>query len=282
MWTYVFFLSGWVAGLIFGGRSERKAAFVSLLLFAVFLVEVSVYLFVPIHWPATVPVYSEVLMGPIYAFGAIVGYSAFFATVWHNLTESFSNVTATSSLSSGENARRTAPLRGFIAAVPVLSGIAFVPALGAWYVTDEIYAHTYTPNLVNTLTEPWPETDELDKYLGDNIGLRSTNQFRGMTLLNNSGFNYEDLLVLASLWGRFVPFLNMYGTFYMPGLYYFMSHFSPPEVTVAQSSSETTAPSLGWWTSRISRRSFEENPARVGSSLCSSVSARRRRDAPAR
>jgi hypothetical protein len=69
-----------------------------------------------------------------------------------------------------------------------------------------------------------------------------------MTLLNNSGFNYEDLLVLASLWGRFVPFLNMYGTFYMPGIYYFMSHFSPPEVTVAQSSSETTAPSLGWWT----------------------------------
>ena len=202
LWTYVFFLSGWVAGLIFGGRSERKAAFVSLLLFAVFLVEVSTYLFVPVHWPATVPVYYEVLMGPIYAFGAMVGYSAFFATVWHNLTEPFSNVTATSSLSSGENARRTAPLRGFIAAVPVLSGIAFVPALGAWYVTDEIYAHTYTSNLINTPTEPWPETDELDKYLEDNIGLKSTSQFRGMTLLDYM-FSYETSLVLASLWARF-------------------------------------------------------------------------------
>jgi hypothetical protein len=249
LWTYVFFLSGWVAGLIFGGRSERKAAFVSLLLFAVFLVEASIYLFVPIHWPATLPVYYEVLMGPIYAFGAIVGYSAFFATVWHNLTESFSTVTATSSLSSGENARRTAPLRGFIVAVPVLSGIAFVPALGAWYVTDEIYAHTYTPNLINTLTESWPETDELDKYLGDNIGLKSTNQFRGMTLLN-SIFSYETSLVVASLWGRFVPFLNMYSDFYMPGLYYFISHFSPPEATVAKSSSETMEPRRAWWTYR--------------------------------
>ena len=247
LWTYVFFLSGWVAGLIFGGRSERKAAFVSLLLFAVFLVEVSTYLFVPVHWPATVPVYYEVLMGPIYAFGAMVGYSAFFATVWHNLTEPFSNVTATSSLSSGENARRIAPLRGLIAAVPVLSGIAFVPALGAWYVTDEIYAHTYTPNLINALTEPWPETDELDKYLGDNIGVRSTNQFRGMTLLNTI-FSYETSLVVASLWGRFVPFLNMYSTFYMPRLYYFITHFTPPEVTVAQSSSETVAPSRALWT----------------------------------
>ena len=258
------------AGLIFGGRSERKAAFVSLLLFAVFLLEVSAYLFVPIHWPATVPVYSEVLMGPIYAFGAIVGYSAFFA---YRLAQpdgvSFSNVTATSSLSSGENARHIAPLRGFIAAVPVLSGIAFVPALGAWYVTDEIYAHTYTPNLINALTEPWPETDELDKYLGDNIGVRSTNQFRGMTLLN-SIFSYETSLVVASLWGRFVPFLNMYSTFYMPGLYYFITHFSPG-VTVAQSSSETMAPSRALWTYGPSRRSFEENPARVGSSLCSLV-----------
>ena len=117
--------------------------------------------------------------------------------------------------------------------------------------TDEIYAHTYTPNLINTLTEPWPETDELDKYLGDNIGLRSTNQFRGMTLLISDGadgVSYETSLVVASLWGRFVPFLNVYTTFYMPRLYYFMSHFSPPEVTVAQSSSETMAPSLEWWT----------------------------------
>src|SRR5262245_43508365 len=249
LWTYVFFLSGWVAGLIFGGRSERKVAFVSLLLFAVLLVEVSIYLFVPIHWPATVPVYYEVLMGPIYAFGAIVGYSSFIAGIWRKLFAE--NVIGPPSLFSWENARRIAPLRGFIAAVPVLSGIAFVPALGAWYVTDEIYSHTYTQNLINTLTEPWPQTDELDKYLGDNIGLKSTNQFRGMTLLTSDGadgVSYETSLVLASLWGRFVPFLNVYTTFYMPRLYYFMSHFSPPELAVAQSSPETMAPSLEWWT----------------------------------
>jgi hypothetical protein len=71
LWTYLFFLLGWVVGLIFGDRSERKAVVVCLLLLAVFLVEASVYLFAPIHWPATLPVYYEVLMGPIYAFGAI-------------------------------------------------------------------------------------------------------------------------------------------------------------------------------------------------------------------
>jgi hypothetical protein len=58
LWTYPFFLLGWVVGLIFGDRSERKAVVVCLLLFAVFLVEVSVYLFAPIHWPATLPVYG--------------------------------------------------------------------------------------------------------------------------------------------------------------------------------------------------------------------------------
>src|SRR5262249_42551299 len=48
LWTYLFLLVGWVVGLVFGGRSERKAVFASLLMFAVFLVEVSVYLFAPI------------------------------------------------------------------------------------------------------------------------------------------------------------------------------------------------------------------------------------------
>jgi hypothetical protein len=230
LWTYVFFLSGWVAGLIFGDRGERKAVVVCLLLLAVFLVEASVYLLAPMHWPATLPSYYEVLMGPIYAFGAIIGYSAFFATVWDNLTESFSNVTATSSLSSGENARRTAPLRGFIAAVPILSGIAFVPALGAWYVTDEIYAHTYTPNLINTLTEPWPETDELVAYLGDNIGLRKTRRFRRIALTDppfnyeTQVPNYESQLSLVSLWGNFVPTMNVFSTFDSPRFYYFISH----------------------------------------------------------
>jgi len=114
-------------------------------------------------------------------------------------------------------------------------------------VKDEIYAHKYTPNLINTLTEPWPATDELVAYLGDNIGLRDTRRFRGMTLLN-SGFSYETTLVLASLWGNFVPLLNMYSTFYMPTLYYFISHLAPPGGAVTQSSAETIPPRRGWWT----------------------------------
>src|SRR6266568_5347367 len=199
LWTYLFFLSGWVVGLIFGDRSERKAVFVCLLLFAAFGVEASVYLFAPIHWPATLPLYYEVLMGPIYAFGAIVGYSSFIASVWRKLfAEPFLKATGAPALSSGEAARRPALFKSVIRSVPVLSGIAFVPALGTWYVKDEIYAHKYTPDFINTLTEPWPATEELVAYLGDNIGLRNTRQFRGMALLNADrcriagGFSYEN------------------------------------------------------------------------------------------
>jgi hypothetical protein len=221
LWTYLFFLSGWVVGLIFGDRSERKAVLVCLFLFAVFLVGASVYLFAPIHWPATLPVYYEVLMGPIYAYGAIVGYSSFIATVWRKLfAEPSSNATGATSLSSGESARRPALFKSIIRAVPVLSGIAFIPVLGAWYVKDEIDAHKYTPNLINTLTEPWPETDELVAYLGDNIGLRNTRQFRGTALMRPYS-TYESHLVLTSLWENFVPTLNVYNTFEMPTFYYF-------------------------------------------------------------
>jgi hypothetical protein len=216
LWTYLFFLVGWVVGLIFGGRSERKAVVVCLFLFAVFLVEASVYLFAPIHWPATLPVYYEVLMGPIYAFGAIVGYSSFIAAVWRTLLALIaavwrklfarppSNATGTPSPSSKGPAQRPALLKSVIRTIPVLIGIAFVPVLGAWYVKDEIYAHKYTPYLINALTEPWPATEELVAYLGDNIGLRNTKRFRGMVLLN-SDFSYEKYLVLASLWKNLVP-----------------------------------------------------------------------------
>jgi hypothetical protein len=257
LWTYFFFLLGWAVGLIFGDRSERKAAVVCLLLFAVFLVEVSVYLFAPIHWPATLPLYGEVLMGPIYAFGAIVGYSSLIATVWRKLfafisavwrklfAKPLSNATEAPSLSS-EGAARPALLKNVIRVVPVLSGIAFVPLLGAWYVKDEIYAHKYTPNLNNTLTEPWPATDELVAYLGDNIGLRNTRQFRGMALLNSH--SYESTLVMASLWGNLVPSLNVHSTFYMPTLYYFISHIPLPEGAVVRSSSDKIPLRRRWWT----------------------------------
>jgi hypothetical protein len=259
LWTYLFFLLGWVVGLIFGDRSERKAVVVCLLLFAVFLVEVSVYLFAPIHWPATLPLYGEVLMGPIYAFGAIVGYSSFIVAIWRRLfafiaavwrkrlAQPPSNATAAPSLSSEGPAQRPAPLKSIVRALPVLGGIAFVPILGAWYVNDEIYAYKYTPNLINTLTEPWPATEELGAYLGDNIGLRNTRQFRGMALLN-SGFSYETTLLLASLWENFVPFLNMYSTFYMPGLYYFISHVPLPEGAVARSPPDKIPVARAWWT----------------------------------
>jgi hypothetical protein len=246
-------------GLIFGDRSERKAAIVCLLLFAVFLVESSVYLFAPIHWPATLPLYGEVLMGPIYVFGAIVGYSSFIAAVWRKLfafiaavwrklfAEPPSNATGAPSLSSGGTAQRPALFKSVIRAVPVLSGIAFVPVLGAWYVNDEVYAHKYTPNLINTLTEPWPAADELVAYLGENIGLRNTRQFRGMASLNS--INYESMLLLASLWENFVPFLNVYSTFLMPGLYYFMGHMPLPEPEGAVPGSSSEIPvGREWWT----------------------------------
>src|SRR5262249_17501296 len=248
LWTYLFFLLGWVVGLILGDRSERKAVFVCLLLFAVFVVEASAYLFAPIHWPATLPAYYEVLMGPIYAFGAIVGYSSFIATIWRKLfAEPSSNATGGPSLSWEGPAQRPALFKSVIRAVPVLSGIAFVPVLGAWYVKDEIYAHKYTPNLINNLTEPWPETDELVAYLSDNIGLRNTRQFRGMALFN-SGFSYEKYLVLARLWRNLVPTMTVYSTFDVPKFYYFISHLPLPEGSVARSSSETIAPKRAWWT----------------------------------
>src|SRR4029453_6867337 len=117
------YLVAWVVGLIFGGRSERKAVVVCLFLF---LVEASVYLFAPIHWPATLPVYYEVLMGPIYAFGAIVGYSSFIAAVWRTLLALIaavwrklfarppSNATGTPSPSSKGPAQRPALLKSVI------------------------------------------------------------------------------------------------------------------------------------------------------------------------
>jgi hypothetical protein len=247
LWTYLFFLSGWVVGLIFGDRGQRKAAVVCLLLFAVFLVEVSIYLFAPIHWPATLPVYYEVLMGPIYTFGAIVGYSSFIAAVWRKLfAKPPSNTTGAPSLSSDGPARRPALLKSVIRAVAVLSGIAFVPVLGAWYVKDEIYAHKYTPNLIDTLTEPWPATEELVAYLGDNTGLRNTKRFRGMALMNSS-FSYENYLVLAALWRNLVPTMNMHSTFHMPRFYYFISHLPLPEGAVARSSSDKIPVGRAWW-----------------------------------
>jgi hypothetical protein len=256
LWTYLFFLLGWAVGLIFSDRSERKPVVVCLLLFAVFLVEVSVYLFAPIHWPATLPLYYEVLMGPMYAFGAIVGYSSFFATVWHKLVgQPFLKATGASSLSSGEAAPHPALFKRVIRAVPILSGIAFVPVLGAWYVTDEIYAHKHTPNLINTLTEPWPAADELVAYLADDIGLRNTSRFRGRALLNSDrcrtacGFSYESALLLATLWESFVPFLNMYSTFGdVPRFHYFISHLPLPEGAVARSSSDRIPVGRAWWT----------------------------------
>jgi hypothetical protein len=166
-------------------------------------------------------VYYETLVAPIYAFGSIVGYSSFVETVWRKLiAEPSSNATGPPSLSSGEAAQRPTLFKSLIRAVPVLSGIAFVPVLGAWYVKDEIYAHKYIPNLINTLTEPWPATDQLVAYLGDNIGLRNTRRFRGMTLMHPEE-SYESILVLASLWGNLVPSMNAYFTFAMPRFSYF-------------------------------------------------------------
>jgi hypothetical protein len=247
LWTYLFFLGGWAAGLIFGDRSQRKAVLVCLLLFAAFVVGASVYLFAPIHWPATLPVYYEVLVGPIYAFGAIVGYSSLIAAVWCKLVAGpFLKATGAPSLSLGEAAQHPALLKRLIRSVPVLTGMAFVPVVEAWYVKDEIYAHKYIPNLINTLTEPWPATDELVAFLSDNIGLRDTKQFRGMALFN-FGFSYEKWLVLADLWRNLVPTMNIHSTFYMPRFYYFTSHLPLEGGVVEQSSANRIPVRWAWW-----------------------------------
>jgi hypothetical protein len=128
-----------------------------------------------------------------------------------------------------------------------LSGIAFVPVLGAWYVKDEIYAYKYTPNLINTLTEPWPATEELVAYLGDNIGLWNTKRFRRMALMN-SDFSYEKYLVLASLWKNLVPTMNLYSTFDLPRFHYYISHLPLPEAAVVRSSSDKTPVGRTSWT----------------------------------
>jgi hypothetical protein len=114
-------------------------------------------------------------------------------------------------------------------------------------VKDEIYAHKYTPYLINALTEPWPATDELVAYLRDNIGLRNTRRFRGMVLMN-SDFSYEKYLVLASLWRNLVPTLNVYSTFDLPRFHYFISHLPLAEGAAARSSSDKTPVARASWT----------------------------------
>jgi hypothetical protein len=246
LWSYCFLLLGWMLGMIFGNRSERKVALVCVLLLLVFLIEASVFLFAPLHWLPTMPLYYEVLNGPIYALGAVVGYNSSIATVWRELAAPslkplarvpshgrFASVcyfVPTSSIALVRLRRLLSwkiahhePLKNAMLAVPVLSGIAFIPLVGVWYVKDEVYAHRYTANLINTLTEPWPATDELAAYLGDNIGLRNTRQFRGM-LLMNGGFSYDKYLVHADLWRSFVPTMDAYDTFDSSRFHYFISH----------------------------------------------------------
>jgi hypothetical protein len=219
LWVYLFFLSGWVVGLIFGDRRARKAILACLFLFAVFLIEVSVYLFAPIPWSATLPVYDEILMGPMYALGALVGYSSLVATAWHALILAPASKVATLLLPPGGGGRRSALLTNAVRAIPVLTGLAFVPALAAWYVNQEIYAGKYTPRLINSLTEPWPATGELVGYLRDAIGLQSVRRFRGAAFLRPY-FTYESALVLADVWWNFIPTLNLYNTFKTPTFYY--------------------------------------------------------------
>jgi hypothetical protein len=271
LWSYFFLLLGWMLGMIFGNRSERKVGLVCLLLLLVFLIEASVYLFAPLNWPATVPVYYEVLNGPIYALGAAVGYTSSIATVWRKLIAApslkplarvpshgrFASVcyfVLTSSIALVRLRRLLSwkiahqdPLKNAMLAVPVLSGIAFIPLVGVWYVKDEVYAHRYTSNLINTLTEPWPATNELAAYLGDNIGLRNTRQFRGMLLMNGD-FSYEKYLVLADLWRNFVPTMDLYNSFDSPRFHYFISHLPLTEGAGSGSSSGTIPVQRAGWT----------------------------------
>jgi hypothetical protein len=271
LWSYCFLLIGWMLGMTFGNRSERKVASVCLLLLLVFLIEASVYLFAPLNWLATIPMYYEVLNGPIYALGAVVGYSSSIATIWRKLMAAqslkplarvpshgrFASIcyfVLTSSIAlvrlrqllSWKIAHRE-PLKNAMLAVPVMSGIAFIPLVGVWYVKDEVYAHRYTPNLINTLTEPWPATDDLAAYLGDNIGLRNTRQFRGMLLMNGDS-SYEKYLVLADLWRNLVPTMDLNNTFDSPRFHYFISHLPLTEGAGSGSSSGRVPVQRAGWT----------------------------------
>src|SRR5262249_5778425 len=124
----------------------------------------------------------------------------------------------------GANASR------MIRTIPVVTGIAFVPAVATWYVTDEIYTRRHTEQIIGVLNEPWPPTDELVAYLRDKIGLRNTAKFRGMIFLRPY-FDYQSQLVLNTVWGNFIPSLNLYNTFEDPTFAYFFGHLPLPPTT---------------------------------------------------
>ena len=60
--------------------------------------------------------------------------------------------------------------------------------------------------------------------------------------------NYESQLSLVSLWGNFVPTMNVYSTFDSPRFYYFISHLPELEGAVARSSPDPILVKRRWWT----------------------------------
>ena len=60
--------------------------------------------------------------------------------------------------------------------------------------------------------------------------------------------NYESQLSLVSLWGNFVPTMNVYSTFDSPRFYYFISHLPELDGAVARSSPDPILVKRRWWT----------------------------------
>jgi hypothetical protein len=211
-WTYAFFLIGWLTGLLSGGTSARKVGLLCIITFIVFVGTAALYLFAGLSsWTAPVPVYCEPLVAPIYALGAIAGYSSLLGRLGNSILR-----LARSKLS--QLALRRAALVGALTAITLPALLGFV------FNRNIVYGTRYTPGLVNILNEPWPANQELLQFLQAKIGVENNNRFRGLALVAPEPLDYPDNLTLVSLLREAIPTLSGYTTLESPLFYYFKYH----------------------------------------------------------
>jgi hypothetical protein len=244
-WTYFFFLTGWLLGLIFGTRAARKIALLCLLLFSIFLAEAALYLFASFDWSGPLPTYYEVLVAPIYALGAVVGYSSVAAAIWNRFVPNVNTAKTPRT--------RRINLQHVITVSPILVATALVPAVILWFNNKVIHGTAYTPGLVDILNEPWPSNSELLTLLRTNIALREDPRFRGAALVQPY-WDYPTQLMLVTLWKALVPTLNIYSTFQSPVFHFFLHRKPKPEGFEPINASTPIA--YFWWRgSRIDQHS---------------------------
>jgi hypothetical protein len=236
-WTYFFFLTGWLLGLIFGASAARKIAFLCFLLFSVFLAEAALYLFASFDWSGPLPAYCEVFLAPIYALGAVIGYFSVAAVIWNRFVVKVNTAKI-------PRMRGIRLLQHLVAGLSVFVGIALVPAVLVWFNNKVIYGTPYTPGLVNILNEPWPSNSDLVTILQTHIALRKDPRFRG-TALVQPYWDYPSQLAIVSLWKELVPTLNIYGTFQSPVFHYFLHRM--PKPGAFEAINESTPIAYFWW-----------------------------------